>query len=154
MIQLISHWGAHLLIARKGQKEWLKNKEGKRERTSDCESWILTNSLSIFHRYLLWALEKFRQGLDPKDYAIEPKPKKKVRGWGPRVQNGIRVSGRKRPGEKWKGVNHVISFCTLESIHNRSVFCLFMCLSLILMRKERVTGDFPATTSFFERCLG
>ncbi|KAK0535054.1 hypothetical protein OC835_002487 [Tilletia horrida] len=51
-------------------------------------------------RYILWALEKYRQGLDPQHYAIKVKAKKKIRGWGPRVQNGIRVRGRRRPGEK------------------------------------------------------
>ncbi|CAD6886420.1 unnamed protein product [Tilletia controversa] len=51
-------------------------------------------------RYILWALEKYRQGLDPAQFSIGVKPKKKIRGWGPRVQNGIRVRGRKRPGEK------------------------------------------------------
>ncbi|KDN51422.1 hypothetical protein K437DRAFT_254834 [Tilletiaria anomala UBC 951] len=51
-------------------------------------------------RYLLWALERFRQGQDPKKFAYQPKPKKLVRGWGARVQKGTRVSGRQRPGEK------------------------------------------------------
>ncbi|CAO1632399.1 unnamed protein product [Parajaminaea phylloscopi] len=51
-------------------------------------------------RYVLWAMEKFRQGWKPEDFKIVPKPKKRVRGWGPRVQNGIRVRGVKRPGEK------------------------------------------------------
>ncbi|KAE8226331.1 hypothetical protein CF319_g1054 [Tilletia indica] len=51
-------------------------------------------------RYILWALEKFRQGQDPAQFSLGVKPKKKIRGWGPRVQNGIRVRGRKRPGEK------------------------------------------------------
>lgn len=31
-------------------------------------------------RYFLWAREKFRQGADPKSFAIDAKPKKKVRG--------------------------------------------------------------------------
>jgi len=31
-------------------------------------------------RYILWCLEKFRQGEDPKEYAREPPPKKKHRG--------------------------------------------------------------------------
>lgn len=31
-------------------------------------------------RYVLWCLEKFRQGEDPSDFAHPPKPKKKVRG--------------------------------------------------------------------------
>ncbi|EPQ29614.1 uncharacterized protein PFL1_02833 [Pseudozyma flocculosa PF-1] len=53
-------------------------------------------------KYLLWAIEKLRQGQHPQEFAFQPKPKKKVRGWGPRVQTAerIRVRGRKRPGEK------------------------------------------------------
>ncbi|KAH7338903.1 hypothetical protein B0J17DRAFT_628274 [Rhizoctonia solani] len=42
-------------------------------------------------RYILWALEKVRQGYDPDKIAIKEKPKKTIRGWGPRVQNGKRV---------------------------------------------------------------
>ncbi|PWZ00937.1 hypothetical protein BCV70DRAFT_159326, partial [Testicularia cyperi] len=53
-------------------------------------------------RYFLWAVEKFRQGQDPKSFVIDAKPKKKVRGWGPRVQTAerIRVRGVRKPGEK------------------------------------------------------
>ncbi|EJT98821.1 hypothetical protein DACRYDRAFT_101820 [Dacryopinax primogenitus] len=42
-------------------------------------------------RYILWALEKYRQGGNPKEFAIPPKPKKTIRGWGPSVQNGKRI---------------------------------------------------------------
>ncbi|KAL5640288.1 hypothetical protein ACGC1H_007531 [Rhizoctonia solani] len=42
-------------------------------------------------RYILWALEKVRQGYDPAKIAIKERPKKTIRGWGPRVQNGKRV---------------------------------------------------------------
>merc|ERR1711939_1106910 len=42
-------------------------------------------------RYLLWYLEKFRQGGDPAEYDIAPKPRKKIRGWGPAVQHGVRI---------------------------------------------------------------
>ncbi|WFC93940.1 hypothetical protein MBRA1_000566 [Malassezia brasiliensis] len=51
-------------------------------------------------KYLLWALEKYRQGGDPHSFAYDIKKKKKVRGWGPRVQKGIRVRGMLRPGER------------------------------------------------------
>ncbi|KAJ9479795.1 Protein FYV4, mitochondrial [Pseudozyma hubeiensis] len=53
-------------------------------------------------RYFLWAREKFRQGANPEVFAIDAKPKKKVRGWGARVQTAerIRVRGVRRPGEK------------------------------------------------------
>ncbi|SHO76056.1 Similar to S.cerevisiae protein FYV4 (Protein of unknown function) [Malassezia sympodialis ATCC 42132] len=51
-------------------------------------------------KYLLWSLEKFRQGEDPRDFAYDIKKPKKVRGWGPRVQKGYRVRGMLRPGEK------------------------------------------------------
>ncbi|GJE88300.1 IGR protein motif-domain-containing protein [Phanerochaete sordida] len=46
-------------------------------------------------RYLMWCMEKFRQGMDPKDFAHEPKPKKKIRGWGPAVQFGKRIRSRR-----------------------------------------------------------
>ncbi|GAA5971346.1 hypothetical protein JCM3765_007010 [Sporobolomyces pararoseus] len=42
-------------------------------------------------RYFLNILEKYRQGFNPDQIAVEEKPKKTIRGWGPRVQNGIRV---------------------------------------------------------------
>ncbi|KIM21500.1 hypothetical protein M408DRAFT_29522 [Serendipita vermifera MAFF 305830] len=48
-------------------------------------------------RYLLWCLEKFRQGEDPKVYAREPPPKKKHRGWGP-------PAPKKKPDQAAKGV--------------------------------------------------
>ncbi|PWN34860.1 uncharacterized protein FA14DRAFT_160282 [Meira miltonrushii] len=51
-------------------------------------------------RYFLWCLERFKQGQHPSEVAYDIKPKKTIRGWGPRVQNGIRVRGMKRPGEK------------------------------------------------------
>ncbi|KAK4046244.1 hypothetical protein OIV83_006223 [Microbotryomycetes sp. JL201] len=42
-------------------------------------------------RYLLWVLEKYRQGHDIETLAIPSKPKKKYRGWGPKIQFGKRV---------------------------------------------------------------
>ncbi|KAG0138888.1 hypothetical protein CROQUDRAFT_55535, partial [Cronartium quercuum f. sp. fusiforme G11] len=45
-------------------------------------------------RYLLWAMELFRHGLDPKEFAVKLKKKKTIRGWGPRVQNGKRLRGK------------------------------------------------------------
>ncbi|KAJ1032446.1 hypothetical protein NDA16_000470 [Ustilago loliicola] len=53
-------------------------------------------------RFFLWAREKFRQGANPELFITDAKPKKKVRGWGPRVQTAerIRVRGVRRPGEK------------------------------------------------------
>ncbi|CEQ42526.1 SPOSA6832_04348, partial [Sporobolomyces salmonicolor] len=42
-------------------------------------------------RYLLWLLEKYRQGHNPDAVAVPPTPKKTIRGWGPRIQNGKRV---------------------------------------------------------------
>jgi IGR protein motif-containing protein len=38
---------------------------------------LMSDSL---HRYILWAMEHYRQGDHPSDYAHEPKPKKKIRG--------------------------------------------------------------------------
>lgn len=51
-------------------------------------------------KYILWSLEKYRQGERPADFAHDVKKPKKVRGWGPRVQKGIRVRGMLRHGEK------------------------------------------------------
>ncbi|KWU43816.1 hypothetical protein RHOSPDRAFT_34616 [Rhodotorula sp. JG-1b] len=42
-------------------------------------------------RYTLWLLEKYRQGHDPATVAVAPTPKKTIRGWGPKIQNGKRV---------------------------------------------------------------
>ncbi|PWN99327.1 hypothetical protein FA09DRAFT_359368 [Tilletiopsis washingtonensis] len=50
-------------------------------------------------RYLLWSLNKLRAGEDPASFPQGKKPKR-VRGWGPRVQKGIRVRGVRRAGEK------------------------------------------------------
>ncbi|KIP10206.1 hypothetical protein PHLGIDRAFT_66140, partial [Phlebiopsis gigantea 11061_1 CR5-6] len=46
-------------------------------------------------RYILWCMEKFRLGMDPKEFAHPPKPRKKIRGWGPAVQNGKRIRSRR-----------------------------------------------------------
>jgi len=42
-------------------------------------------------RYVMWAMEKYRWGTEPADFAHEAKPKKKYRGRGSRVQHGKRV---------------------------------------------------------------
>ncbi|KAJ3557651.1 hypothetical protein NM688_g1355 [Phlebia brevispora] len=39
-------------------------------------------------RYILWSIEKYRQGHEPAEFAHRTKSKKKIRGWGPSVQNG------------------------------------------------------------------
>ncbi|KAJ7133024.1 hypothetical protein C8R46DRAFT_970596 [Mycena filopes] len=46
-------------------------------------------------RYVLWCMEKYRQGLPVKSFAHEPTPKKTIRGWGPAVQNGKRIRSRR-----------------------------------------------------------
>ncbi|KAF7298873.1 IGR domain-containing protein [Mycena indigotica] len=46
-------------------------------------------------RYILWCMEKFRSGEQVEVFAHEPPPKKKVRGWGPTVQNGKRIRSRR-----------------------------------------------------------
>lgn len=77
--------------------------EPRRGEVSTARHGALTITPPFFpteRRYFLWALEKYRQGYAPTDFAHDIKPKKKVRGWGPRVQNGIRVRGRRRPGER------------------------------------------------------
>jgi len=46
-------------------------------------------------RYILWAMQQFRMGREVEDFASKPKPKKKVRGWGPAVQNGKLLRSRR-----------------------------------------------------------
>ncbi|KAI0771259.1 IGR protein motif-domain-containing protein [Trametes elegans] len=46
-------------------------------------------------RYILWCMEKFRQGQEPAEFAHPPKPPKKIRGRGPSVQNGKRLRSRR-----------------------------------------------------------
>ncbi|KAF5315324.1 hypothetical protein D9619_006994 [Psilocybe cf. subviscida] len=46
-------------------------------------------------RYILWCMEKFRLGFPVREFAHEPPPKKTVRGWGPKVQNGKRIRSRR-----------------------------------------------------------
>ncbi|CCM03517.1 uncharacterized protein FIBRA_05651 [Fibroporia radiculosa] len=47
-------------------------------------------------RYILWSLEKFRQGENPVQFSHPSTPKKKIRGHGPAVQNGKRIRSRRR----------------------------------------------------------
>ncbi|GAA6059898.1 hypothetical protein JCM10212_005281 [Sporobolomyces blumeae] len=42
-------------------------------------------------RYFLRMCEKYRQGFNPDEVAIPTKKPKTIRGWGPKVQNGVRV---------------------------------------------------------------
>jgi hypothetical protein len=42
-------------------------------------------------RYLLWCLEKYRQGEDPRSFAKEETPKKTIRGWGPPVRKATKT---------------------------------------------------------------
>ncbi|KIY45576.1 hypothetical protein FISHEDRAFT_49096 [Fistulina hepatica ATCC 64428] len=46
-------------------------------------------------RYVLWCMEKFRQGVPITDFAHPPTPKKTIRGWGPKVQNGKVIRSRR-----------------------------------------------------------
>ncbi|KAI0712145.1 hypothetical protein C8Q76DRAFT_768873 [Earliella scabrosa] len=46
-------------------------------------------------RYILWCMEKFRQGEEPAEFAHTAKPAKKIRGRGPAVQNGKRLRSRR-----------------------------------------------------------
>ncbi|KAF9241169.1 hypothetical protein BU15DRAFT_45264 [Melanogaster broomeanus] len=46
-------------------------------------------------RYILWCMEKYRQDVPFKLFVHEPKPKKKVRGRGPRVQDGKFIRSRR-----------------------------------------------------------
>ncbi|KAL1736620.1 IGR protein motif-domain-containing protein [Schizophyllum commune] len=51
-------------------------------------------------RYILWCMEKYRQGVSPSEIAHDPKPKKTIRGWGPKVQNGKRIRSRRLKNQK------------------------------------------------------
>jgi hypothetical protein len=51
----------------------VKDRRYVRHRSPAC---ILLN----FYRYILWCMEKYRQEIPIKDYAHEPRPKKKTRG--------------------------------------------------------------------------
>jgi len=46
-------------------------------------------------KYILWSLEKYRDGENPESFAHPPQPKKKIRGRGPAVQNGKRIRSRR-----------------------------------------------------------
>ncbi|KAI0269830.1 hypothetical protein BC834DRAFT_573219 [Gloeopeniophorella convolvens] len=46
-------------------------------------------------RYILWAMERYRQQNEPSEYAHEAKPRKKIRGHGPAVQFGKRIRSRR-----------------------------------------------------------
>ncbi|KAF9221612.1 hypothetical protein BS17DRAFT_737406 [Gyrodon lividus] len=47
------------------------------------------------HVYVLWCMEKYRQDIPIKDFAHEPRPKKKTRGRGPRIQDGKLIRSRR-----------------------------------------------------------
>ncbi|KAH9936335.1 trafficking protein Mon1-domain-containing protein [Fomitopsis serialis] len=47
-------------------------------------------------RYVLWCMGKYRLGEDPSDFSHPPKPRKKIRGHGPAVQNGKRIRSKRR----------------------------------------------------------
>ncbi|KAF8158267.1 hypothetical protein B0H34DRAFT_448189 [Crassisporium funariophilum] len=51
-------------------------------------------------RYILWCMEKYRLGYPIEEFAHEPPPKKTVRGWGPKVQNGKRIRSRRLKDKK------------------------------------------------------
>ncbi|KAF7299619.1 IGR domain-containing protein [Mycena chlorophos] len=51
--------------------------------------------LNTHRRYILWCMEKYRQGSPVTAFAHPPPPKKTIRGWGPSVQNGKRIRSRR-----------------------------------------------------------
>ncbi|KJA23168.1 hypothetical protein HYPSUDRAFT_39941 [Hypholoma sublateritium FD-334 SS-4] len=53
-------------------------------------------------RYIQWCMEKFRLGFPIEEFAHEPSPKKTIRGWGPKVQNGKRIRSRRVRDKKKK----------------------------------------------------
>lgn len=83
-------------------EEFLKSIGRNAEKLVSIDSWPAfwkTNAATLREagvgvkdrRYLLWCMEKYRQGLPIPAFAHPPKPKKKVRGHGPAVQNGKRI---------------------------------------------------------------
>ncbi|KAF9534490.1 hypothetical protein CPB83DRAFT_756309 [Crepidotus variabilis] len=46
-------------------------------------------------RYILWCMEKYRLGFPIREFAHDAPPKKTVRGWGPKVQDGKRIRSRR-----------------------------------------------------------
>ncbi|WWC91022.1 uncharacterized protein L201_005962 [Kwoniella dendrophila CBS 6074] len=71
---------------------------------SHAESWDKLNelwmrSVKLYdvglsvkeRRYLLWAFSRYSQGSAPSTFIKPPRPPKKIRGWGPKIQNGVRV---------------------------------------------------------------
>ncbi|KAF8798814.1 hypothetical protein BYT27DRAFT_7202510 [Phlegmacium glaucopus] len=51
-------------------------------------------------RYILWCMEKYRLGYLIREFAHELPPKKTIRGWGPKVQNGKRIRSRRIKSKK------------------------------------------------------
>ncbi|KAJ6621864.1 hypothetical protein B0H10DRAFT_1789155 [Mycena sp. CBHHK59/15] len=56
-------------------------------------------------RYILWCMEKYRNGIAVPDFAHEPKLKKTIRGWGPSVQNGKRIRSRRDKTKRTKSLS-------------------------------------------------
>ena len=54
-------------------------KDRRYVRTTSVNHLLEFKSLLNFS-YILWSLEKFRQGHDPEDFAHPERPKKKIRG--------------------------------------------------------------------------
>ncbi|PPR07114.1 hypothetical protein CVT24_010950 [Panaeolus cyanescens] len=46
-------------------------------------------------RYILWCMQKYRLGFPLGEFVHEASPKKTIRGWGPKVQNGKRIRSRR-----------------------------------------------------------
>ncbi|GAA99604.1 uncharacterized protein L969DRAFT_86870 [Mixia osmundae IAM 14324] len=42
-------------------------------------------------RMILWMMNRYRLGVDLREHVRAPKKPKKFRGWGPKVQKGVRV---------------------------------------------------------------
>ncbi|ORY24200.1 hypothetical protein BCR39DRAFT_472557 [Naematelia encephala] len=40
---------------------------------------------------ILWAFSRYSQGDAPSTFVRPPRPPKKIRGWGPKIQRGIRI---------------------------------------------------------------
>ncbi|THH30723.1 hypothetical protein EUX98_g3458 [Antrodiella citrinella] len=46
-------------------------------------------------KYIMWSMQKYREGADPAEFAHPPQARRKIRGRGPAVQNGKRIRSRR-----------------------------------------------------------
>ncbi|EIW65826.1 hypothetical protein TREMEDRAFT_35843 [Tremella mesenterica DSM 1558] len=82
----VESWESLSEIWKKGGKALKNVGLGVRERR-----WVNSSLDAQETDEKLWAMAKYSQGISPSTFIKPPRPAKKIRGWGPRVQNGVRV---------------------------------------------------------------